>query len=128
MAYLRDILHRLLEPSGIDYQIDLPEDGGVILTNEFTRNVILIVKEVVNNAIKHAHANHIQVHGILSGNRFMIGIRDDGVGFECTGNATGNGLKNVATRVKNMKGVLAINAVKAKGTTINIEFVVSPEP
>ena len=62
LAYLREQLHQLLEYSGINYKIDFPENNeAVILTNAQRRNLLLVTKEIVHNAVKHSMASTITI-------------------------------------------------------------------
>jgi signal transduction histidine kinase len=49
-------------------------------------------------------------------------VKDDGVGFDTTQKAKGIGLKNIQSRAQNMKGAVAFNSNKQKGTKIEIRI------
>lgn len=122
MSYLRDQLHNLLEPSGISYVIDLPEREGFLLSNPFKRNIIQLVKEAANNAVKHAGAKHISVRGWLTGSAFEVEIKDDGTGIDLPGRSTGNGIRNMKTRTCEMGGSVQIVSGESGGTTVHFVF------
>ena len=47
-------------------------------------------------------------------------IEDNGVGFDAANNKAGNGLKNIQSRVQELKGKIKIETAKNEGTKIQI--------
>ncbi|MBS1487775.1 MAG: hypothetical protein JST43_09310 [Bacteroidetes bacterium] len=127
MSYLRDQLHNILEPSGINYSIVLPEQGNFSLNHILIRNLILVIKEATNNALKHAQATTIEIEGTLKGNNFSIQISDNGIGFEPKEGMAGNGLRNIARRVKEMEGRWEVTSASLKGTTLTVHIKLTVE-
>jgi PAS domain S-box-containing protein len=65
-------------------------------------NILRIVQEALNNAIKHARANTIGVRAIHHGHhRLSIEVYDDGLGFP-EGVVPGKGLHNLRTRAQSL--------------------------
>lgn len=117
IAYLREQLHKQLEYSGIQYTIDLLEDTtNSTLDNQQKRNVLLITKELVNNSIKYSKAVNISIVIAREKNTLIFEIKDDGIGFDSTKEFSGNGLKNVKHRVKELNGKFTIQSSLEKGT------------
>lgn len=117
MGYLREQLHALLEHSNIEYSIQLPEvENKIILRNNQSRNILLITKEITNNAIKYSQATLIKIDCTLVNNNLLFEITDNGIGFDTTSVSNGNGLKNIQARIKEMNGVLEIESGDNKGT------------
>ena len=84
------------------------------------RNLFLVVKEAVHNVYKHSQAKTIQVHFKQVDAEFSIQIIDDGIGIS-NGSKSGNGLTNMALRMKNIEGKFEI-VPSAKGTYIEIKY------
>lgn len=120
MAYLREQLHKLLEHSGIQYSIQLPEtiNIDVILQNNQSRNLLLITKEITNNAIKYSRANNVSILCTCINRELIFEIKDDGIGFETSNTTAGNGLKNIKARIVAISGTLDIQSSLNKGTSI----------
>lgn len=115
-AYLREQLNKQLEYSGIDYSVNLPESGeAFILSNEQRRNILLVVKEIINNAIKYSKAGNIEINALLKKEAVEFEISDNGAGFAMEQKQTGNGLKNIETRIKELQGVLHVNTAPGQG-------------
>ncbi|CAN5225585.1 hypothetical protein BH09BAC5_BH09BAC5_27940 [soil metagenome] len=70
---------------------------------EIRRNLFLILKEALNNIIKHANADHVSVHIQLEGNIFEMIIEDNGIGFSlqaCENKINSNGITNMKKRAE----------------------------
>lgn len=86
------------------------------LSLDFRRNVFLIFKETINNSAKYAKANNVWVDIKYVDGKFILEIRDDGVGFDLTAIKLGNGLINMEKRAKQLKGEYSIHSEPGKGT------------
>ena len=110
-AYLREQLHGLLESSGISYTIDFPEQGlDYELNNGQKRNLLLVTKEIVHNAIKHSGSNRVNVSAIIKNKNLEFTVADNGHGFDHSLHHNGNGLKNIKRRIEELKGHLDIES------------------
>jgi signal transduction histidine kinase len=81
--------------------------------------------ELVNNAVKHAQANNINVQLMLDNNLISLTVQDDGVGFDPQTVKAGMGIENIRTRIALYKGKLNIESFSGKGTEICIEVETS---
>ncbi|MDR1644724.1 MAG: sensor histidine kinase [Tannerellaceae bacterium] len=83
--------------------------------------------ELVNNALKHAQATHIDVQLIIDRDLISLSVHDDGAGIPDTVVfAANSGLNNIRARVTAAKGKLNIYSAPGQGTEISIEIVPSP--
>ncbi|GHT28220.1 hypothetical protein AGMMS49574_02100 [Bacteroidia bacterium] len=80
------------------------------------------VHELVNNALKHAHASQIFVQIIQEPNRLAFTVQDDGCGFDPETATEGMGLQNIRTRVASFGGIMNIVSKAGEGTETNIEL------
>lgn len=116
LSYLREELGKLLEHSLISYTISFPENAGdYILSNEQKRNILLVTKEIVHNAVKYSNAVKITVEAVIEKNALSFTISDDGKGFDVEKSTNGNGLKNIHHRLNELKADYSINAEIGKG-------------
>jgi signal transduction histidine kinase len=76
-------------------------DASLKLSLEERRNIYLIYKEALYNALKYSNSNHIEVelHSIQS--RFTMRLRDNGIGLSQQA-SSGNGLHNMKHRAAEM--------------------------
>ncbi len=96
--------------------------------------VFFIVEEAVNNARKHAQAEHIWVNlRPFEKEMAMLEVRDDGVGFDVASvnrsyDQRGSlGLVNLRERTELVNGVLNIQSAPGKGTQVQVFIPLSDE-
>jgi signal transduction histidine kinase/tetratricopeptide (TPR) repeat protein len=104
-------------------KIDLYMDG---LSERLDANVeavlYRVVQECVNNVIKHAKANKLDICVIKDQDGISITLEDNGVGFDTSkvSKHEGIGLKNIITRINYLKGTIEWNSEPGKGTLVAI--------
>lgn len=84
--------------------------------------IFRIFQEGLNNIIKHAKAEHVELKLIYSYPQLIISIQDDGVGFSQKDPHSGLGLRFMRQRVSEVGGNLRIKSVPGKGTTLRLEI------
>eukprot|EP01133_Synstelium_polycarpum_P017780 gene17780-21210_t len=84
------------------------------------KNLYLIYKEAVSNAIKYSKCRQLKVSLKNDTRSFTMEIRDDGMGFDPAIKHLGNGLLNMQRRTDEVRGRLEILSVKQSGTTITL--------
>jgi two-component system, NarL family, sensor kinase len=83
-----------------------------------------IILELVNNIIKHANANHAWISLTYQTSQVVLTVSDDGVGFAQTTDKTdGVGLRNIQTRVEQLKGTWQVESMPTN-TRITVEIPV----
>jgi len=88
--------------------------------------VFYIAEEAVNNARKHAEAEHVWVRLNRRGDQFVLEVEDDGVGFN-VGAIDANyeqrgslGMVNMRERTELVNGELHIKSAEGEGTCITV--------
>lgn len=89
---------------------------------QFTLNAYRIIQEILNNAIKHADANHLFIQLIELENAMTIYIEDDGKGIKKENDASGAGMKLLQTNIAYLSGKLEIEGKPNEGTFVLIEL------
>jgi signal transduction histidine kinase len=74
--------------------------------------------ELVNNAIKHAKAEHISIQLMQEPQQVTLTVSDDGKGMQDS--KEGMGLQNIRERIMPYHGSINIASVEGQGTDINI--------
>lgn len=119
---LRKYLSEQLEMHQIDYVINLPdEDPHWKMNMQLRRDLWLICKEAVNNAIKYSECKNVTVDIKRSNGMLQGMIVDDGKGFELSMAEAKkrNGLKNMKERSEKYKrGMFQIVTRPGKGTKL----------
>jgi signal transduction histidine kinase len=127
--YLNDLADRMreyaatvLEAKNIDYEIRIPRNLPTLQPDiEARRNLYLIFKEAVNNAVKYSQCKSIDICLTLTDNRLEMCVCDDGVGFPREGIREGNGIPNMHKRAKDLGGTLQL-IVKDKGVRVQFSM------
>lgn len=129
---IQDNLHALLErlkefaiqiatAKNIKLAFVVPEELQLLkLSMEQRKNIYLICKEAINNAVKYSNASLLQVKIESANKHIFIAIEDNGNGFKPSSVSKGNGLLNMASRAKEINATLTINGQTGNGTKISL--------
>lgn len=79
------------------------------------------IHELVNNALKHADAEQINVQLIQEEGRISFTVQDNGKGFDPENTSEGMGLMNIRQRIAAFDGDLNIYS-SPSGTEVHVEF------
>ena len=85
-------------------------------------NIYRIIQEAVNNALKYAKPTAIRVNLSKEGERYLLLIEDNGLGFDEKAIELGNGLNNIKKRARDINGKAEIQSQMGKGTRVAVEF------
>jgi two-component system, NarL family, sensor kinase len=103
----------------------IKEDDLPLLNNEKAILLYRMTQEILNNIVKHAQAKHITVLITNTANRFILAIKDNGIGFDVAeklNTKDGAGLSNLRNRAKLVNASVDIESTVDKGTKITIEM------
>lgn len=89
--------------------------------------IYCIVHELVNNAVKNADADHIQVQLMVGDDTTTINVSDDGNGNLELSTSEGSGMRNIRERVEAIGGRMDVYSKPGEGSEINIEFKNNPK-
>lgn len=85
------------------------------------RNVFLLLKEALNNALKYAKAERVGVAFEVNDAGFDLRVNDNGVGFDPQALAhEGNGLRNMKARAEALGAALEIISRPGGGCTVHV--------
>jgi len=114
--YLRD--------AGIRCLLDVPEHTPAQEVPANVRhNLFLVVKEALQNIVKHAHATQVTVRIGIDDGGLRIQVADNGCGFEAgPAEAWADGLDNMRQRLVEIGGVCSIQSRAGAGTTVTAEL------
>ena len=93
------------------------------------KNIYLIFKEAVNNAVKYSKCSQLSISFKRTRNSFTLIIEDNGVGFDPNNQVAkerlmgGNGMNGMKTRSEEINSDLEIKSEIGKGTTIKLKLV-----
>jgi ligand-binding sensor domain-containing protein/signal transduction histidine kinase len=118
--YARDFLAAANIECRLDFPDPLPEAK---VSGEIRHSVFLIVKETLNNTVKHAQAARVKIIFELRSGVMRWQIEDDGKGFAIApDNALADGLRNIRHRAAALTGSANIESFPGKGTRVTMEI------
>lgn len=107
---------------GVELECRLPTVPLLWVPNiETRRELYLFCKEVLHNAVRHAHPAHVKFHLSPTAEGLRIEIADDGAGFVPEDVRGGHGLGNLRERAAMMKGRMTLTSAPGAGTTLVLD-------
>lgn len=106
--YVKTYGTNLLEETSIAFHFssNITENEVLKMNGHIRKQLFYIIKEILNNSLKHAQATKINVAiQLISSKQLQITIHDNGIG-KSKENAIGNGLKNIQNRIEQLKGTI----------------------
>lgn len=104
--------------SGIEVKTAVDDLHG--LSEETELGLFRIAQEALNNAMRHSNCTGIEVKLEHAGDKILLSVADNGVGFNNTGTA-GFGLAGMKERALGMGGTCSITAGEHGGTVVVAE-------
>src|SRR3954468_14707492 len=104
--------------------IDLDIDGELAPNAARDGDVLRIAQEALQNALRHAHAEHVAIRLSGDNGRLLLEVEDDGVGFdpvEAAHRSRRLGLTSMEERARRLDGRLVIRSTAGAGTTVRLE-------
>jgi len=116
---LRNYASELLSPKDIICDFEIAENLSAAITHpEAKKNILLIVKEAINNIAKYSEATKAVVSIQQQEGNMLLIIRDNGRGYAAGNVREGNGLQNMQQRTKQLNGDCSIISSPGNGVTI----------
>jgi len=85
-----------------------------------------VVQEAMTNVVRHAHATRVDILAERDGDRVLVMVEDDGVGFdpEAIRSSEHLGLLGLRERAEALGGTLTLESAPGAGTTVVVEVPV----
>ena len=93
--------------------------GDIRLSKEQELTLYRCAYELVNNALKHAKASHINIQLMQDNQEVTLTVSDDGTGMS---DGSGMGLQNIRERIEPYHGTFRIVSNENEGTEINVSL------
>jgi two-component system sensor histidine kinase UhpB len=102
------------------------ERSDARVAGKVLRQVARVLKESVNNVVRHAHAKSVRIRVEYPDGRIRVTVQDNGVGFSVrkaspTKEGRGLGLVGSSERLERIGGVYEIRSVPKRGTIVVID-------
>lgn len=119
---MESLVRRINQSGKTQFQLDMigMEKGFGADTDIHLYRILL---ELINNVIRHAHAENATVQVVRLDDSISMLVEDDGIGFEITSQQLESiGLLSVRSRVEALRGKVQIDSHPGSGTTITLEI------
>jgi PAS domain S-box-containing protein len=92
------------------------------LSPERVANCYFIVREALQNAVRHGHAERIEMRLAHKEDHLALTIRDSGCGFDPQATGRGLGLRSMAHRARLLRGDLKVVSEMGSGTRVVLKI------
>lgn len=118
-GHLAGMAQEIVREAGVPLRISIPTELPAIpLRSDFRHHFSLVIKEALNNLLKHAGPCVASLKLSLEDGLLAAEVSDTGAGFDTSNPKAGNGLLNLASRAAEMDGTCEIHSAPGKGTRI----------
>lgn len=118
-GYTREFLANSEIASRFKIPVTLPD---ATLDGEVRHELLMIVKETLNNIVRHADATEVEFQLHVTGQTLEIRIEDNGKGFDSSADPSGHGLRNRAARLQKIGGSCEIESRSGVGTIVLVRL------
>ena len=128
-TFIGQFVQNCLRPTGLACRLALPAElPDLPMEATLRHHLYLVIREALNNIIRHAHAQTVHFTLTLAGRTLTLTLTDDGAGFDPSPDAipagerlfSGNGLSNMRKRMEEIGGTLEIVSAPGRGTTLTL--------
>lgn len=95
------------------------------LPDEHKTCIYRVVQEALHNCTRHSHATSVRIRVQQQHDRLLLGISDDGQGFDAR-HTKGLGLLGIQERVTRLGGTFHIQSQPGSGTTLSADLPLPP--
>ncbi len=120
----KNFAYELCEAKKINLVIKTENIENVKVNSQIKRNLQLIVKESLNNAIKYSECTEIIFALEVKNKNIFLSIKDNGKGFNKESITPGKGLINIRKNTTALSGKCSIISSPGVGTNIELTFPV----
>jgi ligand-binding sensor domain-containing protein/signal transduction histidine kinase len=140
VTYTCSFAEEYLQTAKIACRLELPEFlPEIILTADVRHNLFLVVKEALNNIVKHAAASEARIQIVLEPGMLILTIQDNGKGFVQDSAIAGDrnvaagsqrdGLSNMRKRIESIAGRMELESLPGSGTRVKLTITLdTPTP
>ncbi|HEY4416353.1 MAG TPA: ATP-binding protein [Verrucomicrobiae bacterium] len=122
IEYLASYTEEFLAKAQIACRVELPKTyPEQIIAAEIRHDVMLAVREVLNNAVRHGRPGEVILRLAIVRNGLEITIQDNGCGFDPE-QVNGNGLTNLQQRMGKLNGSCQIVRSPGGGATVMLKL------
>jgi len=129
VAYIGQFAMGFLQQADIRCDLDLPDHPPErLVSSELRHSLFLIVKEALNNVVRHAHASQVRLRIAITTMNLEVLVEDNGCGFaRPPDNSLSDGLRNMRQRAKELNAALTLESTPGAGTRVAVRYPWPPD-
>jgi len=125
LNHIKDFGNELFLDTPVEFEFNGIDESlnEIKLPMEYSRNIPMIFKELLNNILKHAHATHVGLTlDAITMDDIQLTLCDNGCGFVQNELHKGQGINNMMMRTKRIGGDIHISSEKGAGTVVKLKI------
>jgi signal transduction histidine kinase len=125
LNHIKDFGNELFLDTPVEFEFNGIDESlnEIKLPMEYSRNIPMIFKELLNNILKHAHATHVALTlDAITRDDIQLTLCDNGCGFVQNATHKGQGISNMMMRTKRIGGDINISSEKGTGTVVKLKI------
>jgi signal transduction histidine kinase len=123
MDIVTELIENQTQAYSLQHEFNYTDDiSWDLVSNKTKINFYRIIQESMQNIYKHANANIIKISISLEKDVICLDIIDDGDGFDTSKKIKGIGLKNMRSRVEDIKGDITFTSQSGNGAQVNVKI------
>lgn len=130
-TYIRQFALNFFADTSIACTVEGGENAPALpLAPEVQHHLLAIIKETLNNILKHARATRVEVSLSFVQGTMMLHLVDNGIGFAPSAleHSERNGLTNLRARAQEIGGQLEIVSSPGRGTEVRLSLAMNAKP
>ncbi|MFI5160225.1 MAG: two-component regulator propeller domain-containing protein [Sphingobacteriales bacterium] len=125
LNHIKDFGNELFLDTPVEFEFNGIDESlnEIKLPMEYSRNIPMIFKELLNNILKHAHATQVTLNlDAITKDDIQLTLCDNGCGFIQSEAPKGQGMNNMMMRTKRIGGNINISSEKGMGTVVKLNI------
>lgn len=122
---VRSLIKSLNESNALKYSVETSEER-VRHSKDVELAIYRVLQELLNNILKYAEAQHVQVELIVTPIGIRLTVSDDGKGFIPEDHRERDrpslGLKNMESRMQQINGTIHYEKIQPTGTRVTLDW------
>jgi PAS domain S-box-containing protein len=122
-AAIHELTDDFRQRSDIVCEVSLP-DEDIAISHKLEITVYRMLQEMLNNVVKHAQANHVDVILDIDEDRIALTVRDNGIGMPAEGgdSPATYGLRGLKERAAFLGGDVTVAAGRNGGAVVSVQL------
>lgn len=117
LNHIQEFGHEMFNDTDVHFSAGIAVDREDLLPLELGRNILMVFKEAIHNALKYARATEVSFTATVNHEILELKLKDNGNGFDVDAAKHGHGMNNMTVRAERIKARLEVISDQT-GTTI----------